>query len=81
MSALPPRTDRALPPAASSSVPIERDWRPAHLGLTSLSGPLKALQMAVELATRAAGRHRSSTTLKPFDSPSLFRRGWRRHAR
>jgi hypothetical protein len=29
------------------------------------SGPPKALQMAVELATRAAGRHRSSTTQNP----------------
>ena len=48
----------------------------------SLSRPTKkASQMGVELATRAAGRHRSSTTLKPFDSPSLFRRGGRQHAR
>ena len=63
---------------ASPFVEIERDWRPAHLGLTSLFRPAKKPCKWPSNLPRAAGRHRSSTTQKPFDGPSLF---GRRHAR
>ena len=59
---------------------IQAVVRHDRLGVLFLR-PLKNLANGRELATRAAGRHRSSTTQKPFDNPSLFRRGGRRHAR
>ena len=71
MSALPPRTDSAFPPAASSSVPIERDWRPAHLGLTRLFRPTKkpckwpsSLPRLLPVGIGAVRRRNPSTALR-----------------